>query len=115
MVSRLRRFIDLDDDLIKEMIKVKGPVICDVIVDPSENCFPMIPSGSTHNQMLLGPNDKVEGEISEDGMKLLFVSRHKIQEIMITFLYTTYLHLMIFRLAQLKQNTMQIPNQGKQV
>ena len=59
------------DDLIKEMIKVKGPVICDVIVDPSENCFPMIPSGSTHNQMLLGPNDKVEGEISEDGMVLV--------------------------------------------
>ena len=59
------------DDLIKEMIKVKGPVICDVVVDPSENCFPMIPSGSTHNQMLLGPNDKVEGEISEDGMVLV--------------------------------------------
>ena len=59
------------DDLIKEMIKVKGPVICDVIVDPSENCFPMIPSGSTHNQMLLGPNDKVDGEISEDGMVLV--------------------------------------------
>ena len=59
------------DDLIKEMIKVKGPVICDVIVDPSENCFPMIPSGSTHNQMLLGPNDKVEGDISEDGMVLV--------------------------------------------
>jgi len=59
------------DDLIKEMIKTKGPVICDVIVDPSENCFPMIPSGSTHNQMLLGPNDKVDGEISEDGMVLV--------------------------------------------
>ena len=59
------------DDLIKEMIKVKGPVICDVIVDPSENCFPMIPSGSTHNQMLLGPDDKVEGDISEDGMVLV--------------------------------------------
>ena len=59
------------DDLIKEMIKTKGPVICDIIVDPSENCFPMIPSGSTHNQMLLGPNDKVDGEISEDGMVLV--------------------------------------------
>ena len=47
------------DDLIKEMIKIKGPVICDVVVDPKENCFPMIPSGSTHDQMLLGPNDKL--------------------------------------------------------
>ncbi|MBS91662.1 MAG: hypothetical protein CMM95_01220 [Rickettsiales bacterium] len=59
------------DDLIREMIKIKGPVICDVIVDPTENCFPMIPSGSTHNQMLLGPDDKVEGEISEEGMVLV--------------------------------------------
>ena len=59
------------DDLIKEMIKVKGPVICDVVVDPKENCFPMIPSGSTHDKMLLGPNDKVEGEISEEGMVLV--------------------------------------------
>ena len=33
--------------------------------------FPMIPSGSTHNQMLLGPNDKVDGEISEEGMVLV--------------------------------------------
>ena len=59
------------DDAIKEMIKIKGPVICDVVVDPDENCFPMIPSGSTHNQMLLGPNDKLEGEISEEGMVLV--------------------------------------------
>ena len=59
------------DDLITEMIRVKGPVICDVQVDPTENCFPMIPSGSTHNQMLLGPNDKVDGEISEEGMVLV--------------------------------------------
>ncbi len=59
------------DDLISEMIKIKGPVICDVVVDPKENCFPMIPSGSTHDQMLLGPNDKLEGEISEEGMVLV--------------------------------------------
>ena len=59
------------DDAIKEMINIKGAVICDVVVDPNENCFPMIPSGSTHNQMLLGPNDKVEGEISEEGMVLV--------------------------------------------
>ncbi len=59
------------DDAIKEMISIKGAVICDVVVDPNENCFPMIPSGSTHNQMLLGPNDKVEGEISEEGMVLV--------------------------------------------
>ena len=59
------------DDAIKEILNIKGDVIFDVVVDPNENCFPMIPSGSTHNQMLLGPNDKVEGEISEEGMVLV--------------------------------------------
>ena len=59
------------DEAINEMISIKGPVICDVVVDPNENCFPMIPSGSTHDQMLLGPNDKVDGEISEEGMILV--------------------------------------------
>jgi acetolactate synthase-1/2/3 large subunit len=59
------------DDLVKEMMRIKGPVICDVVVDPKENCFPMIPSGSTHDQMLLGPEDKLEGEISEEGMVLV--------------------------------------------
>ena len=59
------------DEAINEMISIKGPVICDVVVDPNENCFPMIPSGSTHDQMLLGPNDKMEGEISEEGMVLV--------------------------------------------
>ena len=59
------------DDLIIEMVKTKGPVVCDIIIDPTENCFPMIPSGSTHNQMLLGPKDKVDGDISEEGMVLV--------------------------------------------
>ena len=31
------------DDLIIEMVKTKGPVVCDIIIDPTENCFPMIP------------------------------------------------------------------------
>src|SRR5262249_29611875 len=38
------------DRVIKEMIKVKQPVIVDVLVDQKENCFPMIPSGSPHNE-----------------------------------------------------------------
>ena len=59
------------DEAISEMINIKGPVICDIVVDPDENCFPMIPSGSTHDQMLLGPNDKVDGEVSEEGMILV--------------------------------------------
>ena len=61
------------DDVIKEMIKVKKPVVVDVAVDQAENCFPMIPSGAAHNEMLLGPADKKKpgGEISEEGMVLV--------------------------------------------
>ena len=42
------------DEKIREMIEVKKPVIFDCVVDPTENCFPMIPSGRAHNEMLLG-------------------------------------------------------------
>jgi acetolactate synthase-1/2/3 large subunit len=41
------------DDLIEEMIAVKKPVIFDCRVANLENCFPMIPSGKAHNEMLL--------------------------------------------------------------
>jgi len=58
------------DETIKEMIAIKGPVIVDVVVDQKENCFPMIPSGAAHNEMLLGPNDKA-GKVSEEGMVLV--------------------------------------------
>ena len=46
------------DDVIKEMIAATKPVIVDVAVDETENCFPMIPSGAAHNEMLLGPEDE---------------------------------------------------------
>ena len=57
------------DQKIKEMIEVDKPVIFDCVVDKTENCFPMIPSGKPHNQMLLGPQD--EEEISEEGKVLV--------------------------------------------
>jgi glyoxylate carboligase len=41
------------DDAIKEMIDYDGPVIFDCLVEKHENCFPMIPSGKAHNEMLL--------------------------------------------------------------
>jgi acetolactate synthase-1/2/3 large subunit len=59
------------DDVIVRMIETKGPVIVDVRVDKTENCFPMIPSGSAHNEMLLGPDDKAAKPISEEGMVLV--------------------------------------------
>jgi acetolactate synthase-1/2/3 large subunit len=59
------------DDVIVRMIETKGPVIVDVLVDKTENCFPMIPSGSAHNEMLLGPDDKAAKPVSEEGMVLV--------------------------------------------
>ena len=59
------------DGVIMEMLKVDRPVIVDVAVDQTENCFPMIPSGAAHNEMLLGPEDKVGGPVSEEGMVLV--------------------------------------------
>ncbi len=59
------------DDKIQEMIDYKGPVIFDCHVDPDENCFPMIPSGKPHNQMILGPNDKEENKITGKGKSLV--------------------------------------------
>ena len=41
------------DDAIQEMINVKRPVLFDCRVAALENCFPMIPSGKAHNEMLL--------------------------------------------------------------
>ena len=59
------------DTKIKEMIGHNGPVIFDCHVDPAENCFPMIPSGKPHNQMILGPNDKEENKITGKGKALV--------------------------------------------
>jgi acetolactate synthase I/II/III large subunit len=41
------------DAAINEMLAVDRPVIFDCVVDKEENCFPMIPSGKAHNEMLL--------------------------------------------------------------
>jgi acetolactate synthase-1/2/3 large subunit len=41
------------------------------VVDQTENCFPMIPSGAAHYEMLLGPSDKAAKPISEEGMVLV--------------------------------------------
>ena len=57
------------DDAIREMIDHPGPVLFDCRVERAENCLPMIPSGSAHNEMILG---KITGnEIGETGRKLV--------------------------------------------
>jgi acetolactate synthase-1/2/3 large subunit len=56
------------DGAINEMIKVDQPVIFDCVVDQNENCFPMIPSGRAHNEMILGDTgESVEDAITEEG------------------------------------------------
>src|SRR5580704_439832 len=59
------------DDAIREMLDTDRAFILDVAVDPAENCFPMIPSGAAHNEMLLGPEDEAEKPVSEEGMVLV--------------------------------------------
>ena len=58
------------DEKIAEMLSVNKPVIFDCVVDKIENCYPMIPSGKAHNQMLLGDKDE-EDTISEEGKILV--------------------------------------------
>ena len=59
------------DDVIQEMITIDRPVLADIRVDQKENCFPMIPSGAAHNEMLLGPEDEAKRPVSEEGMVLV--------------------------------------------
>ena len=59
------------DEKINQMLSVNKPVIFDCVVDKTENCYPMIPSGKPHNQMLLGSKDEEEDEISEEGKVLV--------------------------------------------
>ncbi|MEH6829820.1 acetolactate synthase 3 large subunit [Sulfitobacter sp.] len=45
------------DDAIMEMLNYDGPVLFDCLVEKHENCFPMIPSGKAHNEMIMGEVD----------------------------------------------------------
>ena len=62
------------DDAIAEMIAVKRPVIFDCRVAALANCFPMIPSGKAHNEMLLGDeaaDEDIDSAIDEEGKILV--------------------------------------------
>ncbi|NBC32443.1 MAG: acetolactate synthase 3 large subunit [Alphaproteobacteria bacterium] len=59
------------DGMIEEMIRIKRPVVADVHVDQHENCWPMIPGGAAHNEILLGPEDNPTEATSEEGMVLV--------------------------------------------
>ncbi len=63
--------VDEVDDVIKAMIEVDRPVICDVVVDRAENVYPMIPGGAAHNEIRLCPEDDKPVQGSEKGMVLV--------------------------------------------
>jgi len=62
------------DNAIREMIEVKKPVIFDCRVANLANCFPMIPSGKAHNEMLLpdeATDEAVANAIDAEGRALV--------------------------------------------
>jgi acetolactate synthase-1/2/3 large subunit len=60
------------DDAIREMLAVTDRPVIFGVVDPNENCFPMIPSGRAHNEMLLGDAAvSIEDAITEEGTMLV--------------------------------------------
>jgi acetolactate synthase I/II/III large subunit len=69
---RAEKVEDLDR-VIAEMLAVDRPVIADICVDQKENVFPMIPSGASHNEMLLGPEHNNAGttSVTDAGLALV--------------------------------------------
>lgn len=59
------------DSAIDEMINVNKPVIFDCLVSKEENCFPMIPSGKPHNEMILPDTANIGSIIDEMGKVLV--------------------------------------------
>ena len=55
------------DDAIMEMLDYDGPVLFDCLVEKHENCYPMIPSGAPHNEMLMGENASTADAIGASG------------------------------------------------
>ncbi|MFC3231505.1 acetolactate synthase 3 large subunit [Marinibaculum pumilum] len=58
--------------MVDEMIATDRPVVFDVVVDKTENCFPMVPSGAAHNEMLLASDhDELGSAVSDAGKALV--------------------------------------------
>ena len=58
-------------DVINEMINSDKTVIADIWVSKEENCFPMIQSGSAHNEMVLSKDQKQDKLSAEKGKILV--------------------------------------------
>ena len=59
------------DEAIMEMIDSPLPVLFDCLVDKKENCFPMIPSGKAHNEMILADAAQDIGSVIDSKGKAL--------------------------------------------
>ncbi|GBR40860.1 acetolactate synthase large subunit [Neoasaia chiangmaiensis NBRC 101099] len=60
------------DGVIERMLAHDGPVVADICVAQDENCYPMIPSGAPHNEMLLGPDAEANAaKVTQEGMMLV--------------------------------------------
>ena len=58
------------DDAIAEMLAYDGPVMFDCRVHKTSNCFPMIPSGAAHTDMILSA-DQVSGTMDDEAKALV--------------------------------------------
>ena len=47
------------EDVVDEMIRTPRTVIAEIVVDPDENVYPMIPAGAAHNQVTMSPDEEV--------------------------------------------------------
>jgi acetolactate synthase-1/2/3 large subunit len=66
------RSVDDLDEVILRMLAEPGPVIADIAVARDENCYPMIPSGAAHNEMILGPEHAGHAaSITDEGLMLV--------------------------------------------
>lgn len=54
------------DKVIKEMLAHKGPVLVDMVVEKSENVYPMIPAGAAHNEIVLGPDSRNDKKLDKN-------------------------------------------------
>ncbi len=54
------------------MLATPGPVIADICVEQKESCYPMIPSGAAHNEMILGPEQEGRAAgLTDEGLMLV--------------------------------------------
>ncbi len=68
---RARNVGELDVAILR-MLAEPGPVVADINVDKTANCFPMIPSGAAHNEMILGEGHAGRAaSITDEGLMLV--------------------------------------------